>query len=203
MRSQNIQEAKQLLRSQVHETLKSLPDDVRKEKNRQLFSHVIKFPWWKHSCLLFAFCSMELETDMHPVIRQALTEGKMVALPRISGGNMHFHVLPPGTGGKKLYDQLELHPYGFYQPKSSLPVIQPSSHVPSLMLVPGLAFDREGNRLGRGKGYYDGYISRYEQKLKTLGVCFHEQVVDAVPCREGDKKIRALISDSGIAYQKT
>ncbi len=152
--------------------------------------------------MVFLFASMEGEVDTYPMMIRALQEGKLVALPRIDGDQMQFHVLPPGSKAVQFEQFGELHPYGFFQPASHLPVIHPTNHLVNIMLVPGLGFDLEGNRLGRGKGYYDRYIARFEQLLHTVGVCFEEQVFPDIPVSDEDKKIRALISDSGILYQK-
>ncbi len=177
------------------------PEEIQ-EKNRLFFRHLMMYPLWKRCSVLFAFVSMKDEIDTSQVISQGIADGKLIALPRITEGTMKFHVLPPGTKAK-YYDRfLEEHPYGFSQPREELPVIQPSAYLVSLMLVPGTAFDTFGNRLGRGKGYYDSYIASYESGLHTLGVCFTEQCIEKIPVDGGDKKIRALISDSGILYQK-
>ncbi len=193
---------KRLFRAAVQEKLSEIPPDVLQEKDKALFRRLLIYPCWKRCGLLFSFVSMKGEADTFPVIRQAITEGKLVALPRITPEGMNFHVLPPGAGAKNFRQFLEAHPYGFYQPKEQLPVILPSTHLVSLMLVPGIAFDAEGNRLGRGKGYYDSYLASHEAGLHTLGFCYSEQFFERIPSDITDKKIRAVISDSGILYQK-
>ncbi len=198
-----MREQKQQLRRRVNQTLQQTDPQNLKLKSRLIFEHLQSYPQWKRCGLLFSFISMPGEVDTAPMIRQALAEGKLVALPRVSESAMSFHVLPPGLRADALPEVLELHAYGFYQPKQTLQVIRPTSHLFSLMLVPGLAFDRTGARLGRGGGYYDRYIGTYGTHLDTLGICFDEQVVESVPADSGDKKIRALMSDSGILYQKT
>lgn len=200
--TQAILQKKQQVRSAVLNTISQFSPEEVQEKNRLLFRHLMMYPLWKRCSALFAFVSMKDEIDTSPVISQAIADGKLIALPRVTSGGMKFHVLPPGTKAKQYHRFLEDHPYGFSQPREGLPVIQPSAYLVSLMLVPGTAFDAFGNRLGRGKGYYDSYIASYESALHTLGVCFTEQCIEHIPVDGGDKKIRALISDSGILYQK-
>lgn len=187
---------------QAHISTLSL--EARQQKSRQLFRKILAYPAWKRASLILVHASMDSEPDTFPIIMHALQEGKLTALPRVEGESMEFHVLPPGNRTRsEIIDLLELHRYGFYQPPASLPVIRPSGHLISLMLVPGTAFDAQGCRLGRGKGYYDRYIATYEPFLHTLGICFHEQVVAQVPAHASDKRVKVLMSDSGILYQKT
>lgn len=192
------------LRNDMQVQLSMLSSETRQQKSRQLFRKVLAYPVWKRASLILVHVSMDSEPDTFPIIVQALQEGKLTALPRVSGSSMEFHVLPPGNKNRsEIMELLEPHKYGFSQPLASLPVIRPSGHLVSLMLVPGVAFDTQGNRLGRGKGYYDRYIDTYEAFLHTLGICFQEQVVAQVSAHSSDKRVRALISDSGILYQKT
>ncbi len=65
--------------------------------------------------------------------------------------------------------------------------------VPDILLIPGLAFSRDGARLGRGKGYYDRYLEN--KNIIKIGICFHEQLVDEVPMEEQDVKMDFVITD--------
>ena len=73
------------------------------------------------------------------------------------------------------------------------------------MAAPGLAFDRSGGRLGRGKAYYDKWLSRHEYLLETvrlvpIGIGFSIQIVDEVPCGANDKKLPQLIVGGDHIY---
>lgn len=67
---------------------------------------------------------------------------------------------------------------------------------PKIIIMPGLAFDREGNRLGRGKGFYDRFLS--EGKYIKIGICFHDQLVDEVPVDSFDIPVDFIITDKEI-----
>jgi len=73
------------------------------------------------------------------------------------------------------------------------PKIDCEKVIPSVLVVPGLAFDREGNRLGRGKGFYDRYLEKF--KGVKIGLCLNEQIKDAVPCEEHDVVMDYIITD--------
>ena len=86
--------------------------------------------------------------------------------------------------------------YGIFEPEG------PASELPAgdtLVLVPGLAFDRKGNRLGMGRGYYDRTFPRDEGRgMQLVGVGFHWQIVDRVPRGPRDRAMDALLTDEGI-----
>ena len=82
-------------------------------------------------------------------------------------------------------------------------VLEPASDAPEspgnwdLILVPGMAFDRRGGRLGRGRGYYDRFLSIHRDILR-VGICFDEQLVSSVPSEDHDIRMHALITPSAI-----
>lgn len=67
---------------------------------------------------------------------------------------------------------------------------------PSLLLIPGMAFDKKGGRLGRGKGFYDRFLSEF--KGLKVGICFEEQLVDTVPREDHDVSVDFVVSERGI-----
>ena len=84
-------------------------------------------------------------------------------------------------------------------PDPSWPVLDLARAGKMLVAAPGLAFDRSGNRLGRGKGYYDRFLSRARAAgapLVVIAVCFSEQVVDAVPHAETDQPVDGVVTDT-------
>jgi len=196
----DISLAKADLRRNVLSRISSIDDLAREEKSRAVAETLLGLPQWKRAGMVMAYYPMQNEVNILPVIRTALREAKLTALPRIYPEGMKFHVLPPNSGQESIENCMEQHPLGFLQPIASLPIIQPSPHIVTIMLVPGVSFDAGGNRLGRGKGYYDSYLNQHGHHIYTAGICFSEQIEDSVPTGHQDKKIRALISDSGILY---
>lgn len=195
-----IKEQKKNLRNEIQSRLQQLEEETIKIKSRNIQQTLMKLPLWKRAGMLMTFYPMAHEVDTRPLMKTALLDAKLTALPRINSTGMNFHILPPNTLDSSIEDFLERHPYGFLQPKEDLPLIRPSSHLISIIIVPGLGFDRTGNRLGRGKGFYDAYLAEYGQFVHSIGVCFDEQLQIEIPISEQDKKIRALISDSGIIF---
>jgi 5-formyltetrahydrofolate cyclo-ligase len=78
-----------------------------------------------------------------------------------------------------------------------VPEDDPSPHEPDVVIVPGVAFTRDGHRLGQGGGWYDRFLHEVRDRCTTIGVCFHEQVVDALPVEDHDVAMDTVVTDAG------
>jgi 5-formyltetrahydrofolate cyclo-ligase len=109
-------------------------------------------------------------------------------LPRVVGENLVFHqVTHP--------DQLGPGTYGIAEPGEDLPVV-PIGEIKTF-LCPGLGFDRQGTRLGRGKGFYDRALADAEPEVLKIGIAFAQQVVDRLPSDPHDEPMDFVITGSG------
>lgn len=119
------------------------------------------------------------EVDVRPLFGRALGDGKRVVLPTVKGDDIvpvEIHSDTEWIVGE--YNILE-------------PVAEEYHGDIDLVLVPGLAFDRQGNRLGRGKGYYDRFLSGH-QKAYKLGICFGFQMLESVPAEPFDWRMDSV-----------
>ncbi len=91
---------------------------------------------------------------------------------------------------------LELHRYGFWQPTQDTPEL-PTDQI-RVALVPGLLFDRHGNRLGHGMGYYDDLLNRLPASCTRVGVCWSVNVVDLLPTEPRDEPMTYLATENGV-----
>ncbi len=182
------------MRIEILRKLKKLSPELRAEKSREITEKVILLPEWKEAHVVLAFLPMPEEVDTTGLIGEALESGKTVGIPRMGRGNgMEFHAIPSLEG------PWENHPYGVREPASHLPVIDPSvAGGKTLVLTPGLAFDRRCNRLGRGKGFYDVYLSRFSGYLIPIGLAFALQIVDEVPLDPNDVPLRGIVTQKEI-----
>jgi len=98
-------------------------------------------------------------------------------------------------GGKSVPKQeLVIGPYGVYQPEVSKDSLVNPEEI-DLFIIPGLAFDAKGNRLGRGQGYYDRFLARIPRYIPRVGVAFRFQMVDDLPCDKHDQPVNRLVCD--------
>jgi 5-formyltetrahydrofolate cyclo-ligase len=175
------------------------PQDIR-DKSRTLF---LKFqqeflPNHEHFTHLLAFVSMPNEVQTDFFLQWAYTSHVQVALPRISAGDkqMTFHCVRK----HELPSGLEQHKFGFLQPKHSFPLINPDLLIKkdTLLLVPGTAFTHEGERTGRGGGYYDRFLQAYSSHVTAVGICFREQIFYSLPVEDHDMFVDLVITDQSV-----
>ncbi|MCP5024709.1 MAG: 5-formyltetrahydrofolate cyclo-ligase [Actinomycetia bacterium] len=105
----------------------------------------------------------------------------------------------PEKGGLTVhpaYSPREEHPYGFEQPAADSPVI--SVEEIAVVLVPGLAFDRHGIRLGRGAGYFDRFLADLPASSHLVGVCAEARMVDRLPREPHDIPMTHLLTEAGL-----
>lgn len=126
------------------------------------------------------------EVDVSPLLRRLYSEGRRVLLPKVvSDTEMTLHEYHG-------MESLRKGSFGIMEPVT--PAID-SMEMPQIdvAIIPGMAFDGNGNRLGRGKGYYDRFLSRACVKYK-IGVCFPFQKVESVPCEANDIRMDKVVS---------
>lgn len=136
------------------------------------------------AAVVYAFWPMPSEPDIRPLIHELYAQCKTIFLPRvISKTQMEFRRY---EGDESL---APVPPYGIMEPISGRhPSVDDSER--AVMLVPGVAFDKDGHRLGHGCGYYDRYLAAHP--MPTVAVCFPFQMVACVPTDEYDINIQTL-----------
>lgn len=134
---------------------------------------------------ILMYYSLPDEVNTHQYIDYLLALGKKVLLPEvIDGENM---VIREYTGKHDLKEGAFhiMEPIGSLFPEEKYQEIH-------LAIIPGMAFDQQGNRLGRGKGYYDRFLQKIPQVYK-IGICFPFQLVDEIHTEETDIKMDAIM----------
>ncbi len=134
------------------------------------------------------FYSFGSEVGTGGTTERILSEGKRLLLPYLTGtGAMEAAELRPG-------DPLEPTAYGPREPASRV-AVDPAEV--DLVVVPGLAFDRYGHRLGYGGGHYDRFLSRMGIGAPRVGVAFAVQIVERLPVEPGDEPVDIVVTDRG------
>lgn len=137
-----------------------------------------------------AYWPMKTELDMRPLMHSLFNRGFTVSLPVVSGKNepLLFRRWEPGAA-------LVEGPYGTEQPDEKYEVV-----TPTVLLLPLLAFDRQGGRLGYGGGFYDRTVKllRRTGKPVVIGVAFSDQEIAQVPLEETDEKLNFVLTETEI-----
>lgn len=190
----DLEQAKRRLRSDMKTRLKSLDAAGRGEKSRELCARIAAAEFWPSLDAAAAFFPLPEEPDLRPLLSQTLAEGKTLLLPRMDKGALTFHAV------ENLKQDLLPHAWGMREPSPALPCFDWKAAGRVLILVPGLAFDAEGRRLGRGGGFYDRFLFSLplSRGLIILGAGFSRQIVDKVPAGEGDFTLHGIVTEEGV-----
>lgn len=136
---------------------------------------------------VLAYWPMAKEVDIRAVIGPAIAQGKTVCLPRIDWTNGSMEAVRIDSADPPL----ETLRYGVYEPMGR--EVVPPGEI-AFIIVPGLAFDERGSRLGRGAGYYDTYAARAPEAFRC-GVCLSAQVVERIPVDTHDARMHAVVTE--------
>ncbi|MGM0365121.1 MAG: 5-formyltetrahydrofolate cyclo-ligase [Actinomycetota bacterium] len=179
---------KKKLRENIQKARDGLSPEKRQEKSREIANIFFKSSYYRKAGVILAYHPFRSEIDTTAVIRKALTDRKKVILPRVEHKRLKlYYVQDPKS-------QLEPGTYGIMEPVRDKSVPAGSAEV-DLALVPGVAFDRNMNRLGYGGGFYDRLLPRLDPGVKKVALCFNLQLVPEVPALEHDIKIDVIITE--------
>ena len=151
------------LRKQVLQEMKAIPQKQKNTMDRALTDRLLHHPFYQEAKVIATYLSFPHEFQTQGLIDQALRDGKKVMIPKTyPKGRMEFVVYDP--------QQLVKTSFGLLEPQGNLEVVDTSQI--DLIHVPGLAFTREGYRIGYGGGYYDRYLENFAgHSLSTIYPC--------------------------------
>lgn len=176
---------KSILRTRVRELVRALSAEERVSLSQKLCA-VMRAQWiWSRTASVLCFVPLTDEPDITSLIDDALQANKTVALPRYSLSSKAFvaaHI--------KARAQCIRGEFGVLEPDAGCPVI-PLNQL-DLVLVPGVAYDLTGRRLGRGKGFYDRLLA--EVRGHKCGVAFDAQIIAAVPEEPHDVRVNSILT---------
>ena len=181
-----MNEAKKALRGVIKAKTDEFPQSYIDESNKIIQEKFLSSEAYAKSRRIFAYYSVGREVDTHGIISQALADGKTVALPvSLARSKMIFREI-------KDLDHMKAGIYGIPEPDFSCAHIecQPGD----LLIVPAMSCDAEGNRLGRGAGYYDRFLDSHD----CVSVCLIRSKLmnDDIPVDENDRKVQIVISEN-------
>lgn len=179
---------KKELRRQILEERRALPPEEKRALDASLCVALTSLPEWENCRLLLCYSPVRGEIDLLPIARQALLCGKQVAFP-ISHTDRYALSFHPVES----LDELTAGAYGIPEPPASREAITDFSG--ALCLVPALAFDRDGYRLGYGKGYYDRFLSEFCGI--SLGLVYTRFLRDRLPRAETDRAVNRILTEKG------
>ncbi len=186
-----VAEIKDTLRRDLAEKRRGLSAEEKKELSDRLCKNICSLDLFKEADAVLSFFPLSSETDVSGVNEEVLRLGKTLLLPKCVKGTreMNFHAV-------KSFDDLERGSFSVMEPKGDCPIFTPSKEVKALCIVPALAYDGDGYRLGYGGGFYDRYLSRH--CVKTVGAVYHIFLTDNLPRDRYDIAVDTVVTDREI-----
>jgi len=184
-------ELKAEMRGRRRATRRALPKAAREARSAGITERVLALPEWQVASTVLAFVSMRREVQTAGIVSAAWAAGKTVATTRMSPDRSDLELRRWADG-----DALEESGMMFMQPVASAPTV-PESSV-DLVLVPALAVDDRGHRIGYGMGFYDRLLPRLSQALRVAVIFDFERIVE-VPTRTGDVPVHVIVTDERVS----
>ena len=175
---------KKELRHKMRAQNRALSEEQRLEAGRLICLKIEELPTFRDAQCVGFFASLPDEPTTHEFFGR-WAASRRVVLPRVEGDEMNFYEFSPQTMTEGAF--------GIWEPTLEARPCDVAEI--DLLIVPGVAFTLGGDRMGRGKGYYDKYLSRKGFRAVKIGVCFRHQIVDELPTEPHDVRMDGVVSD--------
>lgn len=180
---------KNAIRQEARDKRKSLSPDSYAKKSASIRGKLENLEEFKSAKKIMAYVSTNEEVDTRDLIKDCFKKGLTVYIPKVDRNELKiipvrsWEVLEPGT-------------FSILEPMMNEASEEAQPEELDLILIPGIAFDRRGHRIGHGKGFYDRILKK--TKAYKIGLAFHEQIVDEIPNEEHDVAMDLIITDNSL-----
>lgn len=164
----------------------NLSERIRYDKD--IFNTLINSEVYNKSKCIFVFVSYKSEVNTHEIIKHSLAQGKRVCVPKVSSKSEGMYAVEI-----KKFEDLKSGKYGILEPESFEYKINEAEI--DLALIPGVAFDKSGGRVGYGAAFYDRFLVKLKKDTPKIALAYEMQIVDYVPMNEWDVKINEIITN--------
>jgi 5-formyltetrahydrofolate cyclo-ligase len=182
-------DSKEEIRKYILNKKENLSENEKKDLDELIFNNIINCPWFLEAKVIFSYVSFEKEVDTHRIIKHAFSLGKKVCVPK---------VISRAKGMKALYieslEELTKGKMGILEPSESKEALAIDDI--DMAIVPGVAFDNSGGRLGYGGGFYDRFF--IDAKVKKIALAYEFQILKAVPKEKHDILMDKIITEKTL-----
>jgi len=183
---------KNSIRKEILKKRDDIPQNIKNDKNEIIKKKLFSLHEFINAEVIFFYASFRSEVETHTMIKESLGMGKRVVLPKvlIDGHRVKLY---------EIQDINELSPghMGIPEPSFSNAYSLSIDEV-NIIIIPGVAFDYSGNRLGYGGGYYDMLLAQRKMKAPIIALAYEEQLVDEIPSETHDIKIDMIVTDKRV-----
>lgn len=173
---------KKTLRKKIREQKRAMTLEQIETASEKLVQMFLETEQYRTSKTIYGYLPYNQEVRTVPILEQALADGKKIAVPKVYGDEMKFIYLTDLT-------KVEKSDFGIPEPITDGPV---GDDPTALVLMPGIAFTKEGSRIGYGGGFYDKFLAA-EPNHPTIALCYDFQMVDELPTEEFDVPVDLVL----------
>ena len=173
---------KSALRKTIREQKRAMTPEQIKDASARLAEKFFATDAYRSAAVLYGYLPYNQEVRTVPILEQAIRDGKRVAVPKVYGEKMQFIYLTDLSRVEKGYASIP-------EPIDDGPVADDPT---ALVLMPGLAFDPEGHRMGYGGGFYDRFLEK-EPNHPTLALCYDFQMLPHLETEEHDIPVDCVL----------
>lgn len=185
-----IRAEKAALRAAGRAAVAGMSAEARDAASRAIAGHLSASDLWRRARCVLGYLADASEPDLDPLLKAAMAHGIEVCAPR-----MDWEARAMRPRRLDAIDLIETRRHGIREPVAESPEVPVASL--DAVLVPGVAFDPSGDRLGRGAGFYDRFLATLPQTAHIVGVCFEIQRVERVPSAPHDARVSMLVTEAG------
>ena len=193
---EEIQLTKSKIRSDIANTLAALSDQEIAEKTKAIEKRLFDFANFLESKIAMLYVNNKNEVATKNILSRCYRYSKIVVLPAFNTETFEMSLMKVDT----LEKDLCVGPRGILEPNPSRCKIVPIERI-DIAIVPAVALDEKGGRIGSGEGYYDRLIPDLVITTRKVALAFEEQIVQQVPIESHDKHVDIIITDQRIIYK--
>jgi 5-formyltetrahydrofolate cyclo-ligase len=193
---EEIGAAKIQTREDIANILSALAEDDKSKKVRAIENRLFEFANFLESKIALLYINGDNEVQTGNIIKRAYSYNKIVVLPAFDPKTFEMELMKVD----KVAQELKPGPRGVPEPNATCCKIVPIDRI-DIAIIPGIAFDEKGGRIGTGRGYYDRLIPKLAITTRKVALTLEEQIVPQVPMESHDKHVDIIITDKRIIYK--
>ena len=194
--SEQDSEQKAQIRRQVLAKLAEMNDEQRHDGSVAACARLTALEVFQHASVVMLYMPLASEVDLTPVAIRCFQTGKTVCVPLVDWKRRDMEPVEVTSFDDHV---MEVDEHGLRMPRGGAPI---PPNLLDLVVVPGLAFDAHGHRLGRGGGYYDRFLGRLRRTAATIGLGFDVQITDEGPVDDGDVSVDIVVTDRRVTHAR-
>ena len=193
---EEIGAAKTQIRDDISQKISAMPESERVEKTRAIENRLFEFANFLESKIALLYVNTDNEVPTESIIKRSYDYNKIVVLPAYDPEKFEMNLMKVDHFAKDLVPG----PRKVLEPDAKRCKAVPMDRI-DIAILPGLAFDEKGGRIGTGRGYYDRLIPRLAITTRKVALTFEDQIVAQIPMESHDKHVDIIITDKRIIYK--